>query len=1356
MEIKRNLGKMIELGVLLTAVSGLLVGCFGSGGGLGGGGGGGLIIPGTLTDGYVQNATVTLDVNDDRICSADEPTTTTDASGNFSFTAAQNPNGGQHMTCASGGTDLSTGLPLVGQLLAPPGATQITPLTNVVMAQVNSTLPPPVAGTVSPAPAASVSDASTKIATSLGLSSTDLLKTDPASAVGGNLVNSKLLAATAAVQVLLQQTTAAVATATTAPSTQTNNVYQNAANSIAAALSKLGVSSSPADALASVTTTVVQNTVTKTAASLTAAASGSVDTALIAAASAASSLSASNVGAYVGAAVATMVNNTATATTADNIGASSKSAQSNINVANSTLELASTLLNSTNNGNAALTTALATIGSNVASAIANNTSVLTAVNSNGSAITNAGVSAPTITTDLGSLRNVAQILSVAVNSANAINASGVLSASTDPVVGLQNIKLNLGAGNFAQGYVAPTTTDIAFTFADKNPQSQSKLTLLVKGLTVGVSSGKFTLTSTGATLYVYGLDSTGTIIPLVSSPAGLAITSTTGDGTTITLDLASVLNANSSFKPLVSLGNDYSVTAVISNIPLSVSATVAAGNSTIAIPAGIKPTVTGSSQALTVSVIDQLAQSITFGDIPTIAVNNTGSVLATASSKLSVTYSSLTTNTCTITGTTVTGVKAGTCTIAANQAGNTTYKAAAQATQTIVIGAAAQSITLTVPPLVLFGTTTATATATSNLPVAYSSKTSSVCTVNSSTGAILDLTAGTCTIAADQAGSSDFNAAPQKSASVFIEKGTQVVTFDPAPAIALLGTGTVKGTSSANPSLPITYSVPTTTSVCTVNASTGVVTDLTAGTCTVAANQAGNFNFNAAAQLTQDIVIAKAGQTIAFGAAPTVVYNGTGTVTASSGSSGNAVIFTSSTQNVCTVSGSTVTGVAPGPCTILADQAGNTSYTAATQKSLTFTIGKANQTITGLTFTPNSLTLGGTTTVSATQGASTSPVVYTSKTQAVCTVSGTTVTDLTAGPCTIAANQATDSNYNAAAEVTNSVSVGLVAQTISSITFTPNSLSVGSTSTATSTGGLSGNPVIFSSNSTGVCTVSGTNGSTITGVSVGRCSISANQTGNSSYNAANPVTQSLSVTAVAPGVPTSVTATPGNASAAVSFTAPASNGGSSITSYTVTSSPGNFTATGSVSPITVTGLSNGTAYTFTVKATNSVGSGNASNPSSAATPTAPLAYTTATSGTLGDGQGLYYTGAQVAQSVTFTVTVSGVGSTAKPFTVSGNSGTVTVNGVAVDPSITPPSNAVNVVDALAKNGDVIVVKLKTPLLAQANSNYLYTSVINFEDPTTGATVAPTLWIGVCTGAISGLAALPPSVPAGAPFPSVCP
>lgn len=88
----------------------------------------------------------------------------------------------------------------------------------------------------------------------------------------------------------------------------------------------------------------------------------------------------------------------------------------------------------------------------------------------------------------------------------------------------------------------------------------------------------------------------------------------------------------------------------------------------------------------------------------------------------------------------------------------------------------------------------------------------------------------------------------------------------------------------------------------------------------------------------------------------------------------------------------------------------------------------------------------------------------------------------------------------------------------------------------------------------------------------------------------------------APDAPTGVSAVAGNQQATVSFTAPAYDGGSTITGYRVTSSPGSLTATGSSSPITITGLTNDTSYTFTVAAENAIGYGPESEASSPVTP----------------------------------------------------------------------------------------------------------------------------------------------------------
>src|SRR5204863_657695 len=102
-----------------------------------------------------------------------------------------------------------------------------------------------------------------------------------------------------------------------------------------------------------------------------------------------------------------------------------------------------------------------------------------------------------------------------------------------------------------------------------------------------------------------------------------------------------------------------------------------------------------------------------------------------------------------------------------------------------------------------------------------------------------------------------------------------------------------------------------------------------------------------------------------------------------------------------------------------------------------------------------------------------------------------------------------------------------------------------------------------------------------------------------------------------PGSPTGLAATAGNAQVALSWSAPASNGGSPITGYKIYLSTSSGTETllttlGNVTTYTNTGLTNGTTYFYQVSALNSVGEGNRSTESSAkpaTTPGAPTAVT---------------------------------------------------------------------------------------------------------------------------------------------------
>jgi hypothetical protein len=156
------------------------------------------------------------------------------------------------------------------------------------------------------------------------------------------------------------------------------------------------------------------------------------------------------------------------------------------------------------------------------------------------------------------------------------------------------------------------------------------------------------------------------------------------------------------------------------------------------------------------------------------------------------------------------------------------------------------------------------------------------------------------------------------------------------------------------------------------------------------------------------------------------------------------------------------------------------------------------------------------------------------------------------------------------------------------------------------TGGGSGNPVTFASQTEAVCSTGGTHGSTVTLLTQGTCTLRASQAGSNAFTPADDVEQSFAVGEL-PDAPTDVSASAGDGFATISFTAPNDNG-SPISGYTAISNPGNIPSSDcTASPCTVSGLTNGVEYTFTVAATNSFGTGPASAPSNAVTPQAPQA-----------------------------------------------------------------------------------------------------------------------------------------------------
>ena len=395
-------------------------------------------------------------------------------------------------------------------------------------------------------------------------------------------------------------------------------------------------------------------------------------------------------------------------------------------------------------------------------------------------------------------------------------------------------------------------------------------------------------------------------------------------------------------------------------------------------------------------------------------------------------------------------------------------------------------------------------------PVVFASSTPSVCTVAGSTATMVS--AGNCALTANQAGNANFTAAPQVTLNVTIGAATQAITnfaANPAaPIYAPGGTFTVSATPGASTS-PVIFA-SNSPAVCTVAGNT--ITIVAAGSCAITANQAGDANYSAAPQLTLNVAIGTAAQAIsgfsANPATPVFAPNGTFTVSATPGPSTSPVVFSSTSTNVCTVSGSTVTMLAAGTCQLAADQAGDSNYDAAAQVTLSVTIGLASQAIADFAANPAAPVYApnGTFTVSATAGASTSPVVYASTSPAVCTVSGSTVTMVSAGACALTANQAGDTNYSAAAQVTLSVAIGAATPTVSWIEDIVKSVGEPAFELPVPTSDSSG-AFTYTSSNPAVATVSGR---TVTLIGDGVTTLTATQAATGNYTQAS-VTTTLTV-----------------------------------------------------------------------------------------------------------------------------------------------------------------------------------------------------------------------------------------------------
>ena len=412
----------------------------------------------------------------------------------------------------------------------------------------------------------------------------------------------------------------------------------------------------------------------------------------------------------------------------------------------------------------------------------------------------------------------------------------------------------------------------------------------------------FTYTATGAG----GTSNVATVSITVATPAAPTVADkpgvTTAFNTAVAIDLSgSITGVHSSIA--VSTAPAHGTTSIAGDIVTYTPATGYAGADSFAY------TATGpggtSAPAMVSLTVGQGSQTIAFGALPNASLSASPLTLsATASSGLNVSFSSATTTVCTVTGTTLALLQTGTCTINADQAGNSSYTAAPRVTQSFQVTPANLTITPNAATGLKVGASYSQANPASGGvgPYTYSLGAGAFVpgtTLNSGTGTV----SGTPTVA----GSFSYivrvtdSQAPAVTAdtpvtTVTIAKGDQTVAFtSTAPGAAAVGGADYNVTASASSGLGVTFSLDGTSTGCTLSGNS--VSFIGTGTCRINANQAGDSNWNPAAPVQQSLIVG-AGQAVGLSVAysPSTLTSGeqgTLTITFTNGNAQTTPAFSS-------------------------------------------------------------------------------------------------------------------------------------------------------------------------------------------------------------------------------------------------------------------------------------------------------------------------------------------------------------------------------------------------------------------------------------------------------------------------------
>jgi hypothetical protein len=470
---------------------------------------------------------------------------------------------------------------------------------------------------------------------------------------------------------------------------------------------------------------------------------------------------------------------------------------------------------------------------------------------------------------------------------------------------------------------------------------------------------------------------------------------------------------------------------------------------------------------------------------------------------------------------TITAATSGTCLIQATKAADTnylvttssnvtfTFNKANQATLSApILSATSKSFPYSQSPLSVLSATGGSGTGGLSI-TSVADGTATGCSWNGTT--LSASTSGTCTLTITRAGDDNFNATT----------ATATFTFNKASQSALSITST---SVNYNSTLTLTTSGGTgdgevsyvvNSGNCSI--SSGVLSNTSAGSCSVTATKAATTGYesisssattitvNQIAQAALSFTINISSKTSPFSQAVTFTPSGgTGT-----GAKSYAIV-SGGTSTGCALANNTasntITATTSGTCLIQLTQAADTNYLVATSSTVTFTFNKASQ-IT-LSITSTSGTFGATLTLTTSGGSSGGAVTFVVD-SGNCSVDGNTLSNTAAGDCYVTATMAQSISFLEISSASTKITIAKANQ--SSLSITSTSVNFNATLTLATSGGLGTGGISYVVNS-GNCSISS---GVLSSTSAGPCLITATKAADVNYEEISSTATLITVNQIA-------------------------------------------------------------------------------------------------------------------------------------------------------------------------------------------------------------------------------------------------